>query len=63
MCNFFVVPGNGQALLGMQHIDILNILIVSCNTVGTEEADKDVKNNTNRTVTHGAEVSSTIQIQ
>ena len=41
MCNFFVVPGNGQALLCIPHIEILNILTISCNRIGTEEADKD----------------------
>ena len=41
MCNFFVVPGNGQALLAIPDIEILNILTISCNTIHTEEANKD----------------------
>ena len=45
--NCFVVSGNGQALLGMQHIEILNILTIICNTIGTEEADKDANCHTN----------------
>ena len=32
---------NGQALLGMPDIGLLNILTISCNTIGTEKEDKD----------------------
>ena len=39
LCNFFVVSGNGQVLLGMPDIEIQNILAVICNTIGAEEAD------------------------
>ena len=34
MFKFFVVPGNGQALLGMPDIDALNI--ININSIGTE---------------------------
>ena len=32
MCRFFVVPGNGQALLGILDIETLDVLTVNCNT-------------------------------
>ena len=38
----------------MSDIEILNILNISCNTIGTEEADKDANHSTNTPVTHGA---------
>ena len=41
MYDIFVVPGNEQALLGMPDIEILNIFTISCNTISTEEADKE----------------------
>ena len=37
----------------MPDIEILNILTIQCNTVGTEEADTDANCSTNRPVTHG----------
>ena len=48
ICNFFVVPGNGQALLGMPDIELLNILTISYHTVGTEKEDKDTNCITDR---------------
>ena len=54
MCNFFIVPGNGQALLAMPNLEKLNILTISCNTIGTEEAYKDANCSTNTSVTSGA---------
>ena len=39
MCKFFVVPGRGQALLGMPGIDTLNIIRINCNTIGTHRND------------------------
>ena len=36
MCKFFVVPGNGQALLGMPDIDVLNIISIDIHSIGTE---------------------------
>ena len=54
MCNFFVVPGNGQVSSGMPDIEILKILTIQCNIIGTEEVDKYTNCSTNRPVTHGA---------
>ena len=39
-CIFLVVPGDGEALLGMPYIELLNILNINCNTVGAEKAEK-----------------------
>ena len=39
-CIFFVVSGDGDALLGMPDIELLNILQINCNTIGIE---KEVK--------------------
>ena len=36
-CKFFVVPRNGQALLGMPDIDVLNIIKVNIHSIGTEQ--------------------------
>ena len=36
-CIFFVVPANGEALLGIPDIELLNILNINCNTVGTDK--------------------------
>ena len=47
MCNFFVAPGNGQALLGMLDIKSLTILSISCNTIGTKREYKDKNYSTN----------------
>ena len=32
-CRFFVIPGDGPALLGMPDIELLNILRVSCEVI------------------------------
>ena len=37
ICNFYVVPGKRQALLGMSYIEMLNILNINDNTLGTKE--------------------------
>ena len=37
---FAVVPGNGQVLQGMPAIEKLNILIINCNAIGTNENEK-----------------------
>ena len=47
ICTLFVVPGNGQALLGMHNIEILDIQTIHCNTIGTQEAHKTTKYTTN----------------
>ena len=36
MCKFFVVSGNGQALLGMLDINTLNIIKINCITIHME---------------------------
>ena len=36
-CRFFVVPRNGQAMLGMPDIDTLNILKVNIHAIGAEQ--------------------------
>ena len=61
MCNFIVVPGNRQALLGLPENEILhtnyNIQHSRC-----RKADKDANCSTNKPVTHVQEVSRTMQI-
>ena len=45
-CNFFAVPGNGSALSGMPHIELLDILGIKCNTINVQtcrEIDAQVK--------------------
>ena len=39
MCKFFVVPGNGQALLGMPDMDTFSIIKINCYTIGTHRND------------------------
>ena len=39
ICNFFIVPVNGQASLGMPDIELSNSLTKSCNTIGINETD------------------------
>ena len=46
-CRFFVVPRNGQALLGMPDWDVLNIIKMNINAIGAEQtggSDKCCKN-------------------
>ena len=37
-CTFFVVLGNGQALLGMPDTDALNIIYINIHSIGAEDA-------------------------
>ena len=37
-CKFYVVPGNGQALLGMPDTDALNIIKINIDLIGAEDA-------------------------
>ena len=46
ICNFFVVPRNRQALLGMPNIEILNIININCNATGTKETDTAITQGT-----------------
>ena len=62
LCNFSVVPGNRQALSCMPDIELLNILTVSCNTIGTEREDNHA-NCSIVIVPVMLEVSSTVQTQ
>ena len=47
---FFVVPGNGQALLGMSDIDMLNIININYNTIITHRADRTNNCSINTTI-------------
>ena len=38
-CKYFVVPRNGQALLGMPDIDMPNIININIHSIGTEQAE------------------------
>ena len=58
-CIFFVVHGNGEALLGMPYIELLNILNINCNTIGTEKEGKGA----NCIMRLVKKVSSAVQIQ
>ena len=54
ICNFFVVPEIGKALLGMPDIKILDILTINCNTIGTQEPDKADKCSPNTATSQGS---------
>ena len=58
MCKFFVVPGSGQALLGMPDIAMLNIININCTTIVTHGA-----NSTNNCSTNTAIHQSSSHIQ
>ena len=45
--NLFVVLGNGQALLGISDIKLLDILTINCNTIYTQDAGRADKCSTN----------------
>ena len=62
MCSFFLGPGNRQTLLGMPDTELLNILTISCNTIGTEKEGKDANCITN-IVPMMQDVNSTMQTQ
>ena len=66
-CEFFVVPGNGQALLGMPDTAVLNIINVNIDSIETEGTQRE-NCNTNINVaktsnimqeSHGAKESCT----
>ena len=46
MCEFFVVPGNSHALLGMSGIEILYVSTSNCNTVDTHAKNEQIYSNT-----------------
>ena len=53
MCKFFVIPGNGQTLLGMPDINTLSIIHINCNTIDTQETDRANKCSTNTAMDQG----------
>ena len=50
MCKFFVVPENGKALLGMPDIDMLIIIKIDYNTMGTHGNDSTDNCSTNTAI-------------
>ena len=64
---FFVVPQNGQALLGMSYIETLGILTVNCNTVDmqiqNEHTNSEMRMSANIQATHRKQTSSISAIQ
>ena len=54
MCKFFAVSGNGQALLSMPDIDMLNIIHLNCNTVHTQEIDRASNCRTSTAICQGS---------
>ena len=54
MCRFFVVPGNGQALLGMPDIDMLNSTNINCKTTDAQETDRANNCSTNTATCQGS---------
>ena len=58
MCKFFVVPGKGQALLGMPDIDMFNIININCNTI-----DKHGNHSTNNYSTNTVFCQSARHVQ
>ena len=54
MCKFFVVPGNGQAVLGMPDNNTLNIIHINCNTIDTQEMDRTNYCSTNMAIHKGS---------
>ena len=47
-CKIFIVPRNGQALLGMPDMDMLNIIKVNIHAIGTEQTGDSDNCCTNR---------------
>ena len=63
ICSFFAIPGNGQVLLVMPDIKLLNILTISCNKIGTAREGKDANCSRKRCLPMTWEVSSAVQTQ
>ena len=61
MCKFFVVPGSGKALLGIPHINTLNIITISCNTIDSKETDRAINYSTNIAIHQVQGMNNTIQ--
>ena len=41
---FFVLPGNGQALLGIPDTDTLHVLTINCNTIDMQTQNEQMNN-------------------
>ena len=54
MCKLSVVPGNGQAVLGMPDIDKLNIIHINCNMIDTDNIDRVNNCSTNTAIYKGS---------
>ena len=52
----FVVPGNGQALLGMSDIDVLNI--INIHSIGTEQGGGNVNCYKNKATAQSADMDA-----
>ena len=61
--HIFVVPGDGDMLLSMQDIELLNILQISCNTISTNKEEKGMNYNKIKKNAINAKVSSAVQTQ
>ena len=48
--HLFLVPGDEDALLGMPDIELLNILQINCNTMGTKKEEKGMSYNQRKKV-------------
>ena len=59
ICSFSVVPGNGQALLGMPDIEMLGILTINYNTIDTKEVDGSENCKRTQTTAKSQQVNST----
>ena len=56
MCTFFVALGNGQALLGMSDIDVLNNINIIINSIGTEHGGGNDNCCTNKATFNSADM-------
>ena len=69
-CEFFVVPENGQVLLGMPDTAVLNIINVNIDSIEAEDTQRencntnivDAKMSNAKQETHGAEEYCKIQM-
>ena len=61
-CNFFVVQGHREVLLGTPDTGILNMLTINDNEIGTKETDRDANCNKKPASPRMQEKSSATQI-
>ena len=57
ICKYFAVPGNGQALLGMSDLDMLNIINININSIGTEHGGGNDNCCTNKANSQNADMT------